>query len=38
MNYSAYEAAKAQWIAANPEATPAQYERAMRRLARRCGI
>lgn len=36
--YHAYEAAKRQWIAANPAATPEEYEKAMRKLARRYGI
>ena len=36
--YRAYEAAKRQWIAANPAATPDQYEAAMRLLAKRYGI
>lgn len=34
----AHEAAKRQWIAANPAATPEQYEKAMRLLAKRYGI
>lgn len=33
-----YERLKAAWIAAHPDATPAQYETAMRELARRCGL
>jgi hypothetical protein len=33
-----YEAAKAAWVAAHPDTTPAEYEAAMRRLARECGL
>jgi hypothetical protein len=33
-----YEVAKAAWVAAHPDATPAEYEAAMRRLARECGL
>ena len=36
--YRAYEAAKRQWIAANPAATPEEYEKAIRMLAKRYGI
>ena len=36
--YHAYEAAKRQWIAANPAATPEQYEKAMRLIAKRFGV
>ncbi len=35
---SQYESLKAAWIAAHPNATPAEYTRAMRRIARRLGI
>lgn len=34
----AYEAAKRAWIAANPGATPEQYEAAMRAIAARFGV
>lgn len=37
-SWHAYEAAKAAWIAAHPNATPAEYEAAMRRIARRLGL
>ena len=36
--YAAYEAAKARWIAEHPDALPAEYSAAMRRLADECGI
>ena len=36
--YHAYEAAKRQWIAKHPSATPDQYEAAMRLLEKRYGI
>ena len=38
MNWQAYEAAKRAWIAANPGATPEQYEAAMRSIAERYGV
>jgi len=38
MSCQAYEAAKRAWIAANPGATPEQYEAAMRAIAERLGI
>ena len=34
MSYIAYEKAKAAWIAAHPDATPEEYEAAMRLIAR----
>lgn len=37
-DYSGYEAAKAAWIHANPRATPAEYEAAIARIARRYGV
>ena len=33
-----YEAEKAAWIARNPEATPAEYQAAMRAIAQRVGV
>ena len=33
--YAHYEAAKQVWIRANPEATPEQYEAAMRAIAKK---
>jgi hypothetical protein len=33
MSLAAYEALKAAWIAVHPDATPAEYEAAMRRIA-----
>lgn len=33
-----YERLKAAWIAAHPDATPAQYEAAMRAIARKAGL
>lgn len=38
MSWQAYEAAKHAWIAANPNATPEQYDAAMRAIAERCGV
>lgn len=38
MNYQNYEFAKAFWLKANPNATPAQFEAACKRLAREMGI
>jgi hypothetical protein len=38
MSYQRYEAAKAAWIASHPDATRAEYEAAMRRIARECGV
>jgi hypothetical protein len=35
-DYAMYEAKKAAWIKANPQATPAEYEAAMRVIAREC--
>lgn len=37
MSY-AYEAAKQAWVRANPDATAAQYEQAMRAIARKLGM
>lgn len=33
-----YERRKAEWIARHPDATPAQYARAMRGIARKVGV
>ena len=38
MSWEAYEAAKRAWIAANPNATPEQYEAAMKAIAERLGV
>lgn len=38
MTYQQYEAAKAFWLRAHPNATPAEYEAACKRLARVMGI
>jgi len=35
MSLASYEAAKAAWVRANPGASPEQYERAMREIARK---
>jgi hypothetical protein len=37
-SYQAYEAAKAQWLRMHPDATPAQIEAAMTRIARQMGL
>ena len=36
--YQKYEALKAEWVKANPGATPQQYEAAMRVFAQKCRI
>lgn len=33
-----YELEKRQWASAHPEATPAEYSAAMRRIAEECGV
>jgi len=38
MSWEAYEAAKRAWIAANPDATPEQYDAAMKAIAERLGV
>jgi hypothetical protein len=38
VSYTLYEALKSAWIKANPQATPQQYQQAMRRLARKAGV
>ena len=35
---ASYEAAKREWAYSHPDATAAQYEAAMERLARECGV
>ena len=37
-DYALYEQRKAEWIAAHPEATPAEYQAAMTRIARALGV
>jgi hypothetical protein len=37
-NYAQYEHRKAQWIAGNPGASHVEYDRAMQRIARECGV
>lgn len=36
--YGAYEFEKRAWVDANPDATPEQYQKAMRDLAKKCGV
>jgi hypothetical protein len=38
MSYHTYELMKAEWVAKHPEATSKQYQQAMIKLARKCGI
>lgn len=38
MNWQAYVDAKRAWVAAHPDATPEQYEAAMRALAEEMGV
>jgi len=37
-DHALYDACKAAWIAQHPGSTPEQYQEAMRRLARECGV
>lgn len=37
-SFGEYERRKAQWIDRNPEATPEQYQRAMREIANDLGV
>ena len=37
-DYASFERAKQHWIANHPNATPAEYEAAMQRLARKFGV
>lgn len=37
-DWRAYEAAKRSWKAANPHASPTEYDAAMRRIARLYGV
>ena len=37
-NYTMYEAAKRAWVAAHPDATPAEYDEAKRAIAERLGV
>jgi hypothetical protein len=36
--WTAYERAKADWVRAHPEASPQEYDAAMKRIARECGV
>lgn len=38
MSYQQYEAAKAAWVRTHPNATPAEYEAAMARIAEELGV
>lgn len=38
MSYSLYESLKQQWIRENPNATSAQYQKAMLAIARKAGV
>jgi hypothetical protein len=38
MSYSLYEYLKREWIESHPSATPEQYQRAIRAIAKRLGI
>ena len=37
-NFRKYDDMKARWVAQNPDATPSQYQDAMRAIAHLCGI
>lgn len=36
--YSQYEYLKSAWIKSHPNATTQQYQQAMQRIARKCGV
>jgi hypothetical protein len=36
--YAAYEHRKSEWAAQNPDASPAEHQTAMQRIARECGV
>ena len=36
--FEQYAREKREWVDANPQATPEQYQKAMRQIADRCGI
>ena len=38
MSFGLYESYKREWVYRNPNATPQQYERAMRAIIRKLGI
>lgn len=37
-DYARYEADKSIWVSQHPRATQAEYEHAMREIARKCGV
>jgi hypothetical protein len=37
-DYATYERRKAHWIALHPDATAAEYNQAMQRIANECGV
>ncbi len=37
-NYARYEAEKSIWACAHPQATPGEYESAIRAIAKACGV
>lgn len=37
-NYGLFSARKQQWVAANPAATCAEYDLAVQRIAKECGV
>jgi len=37
-DYARYDAQKAAWIAQHPDATPAEYQTAVRAIAKNCGV
>lgn len=38
VKWQRYERAKQSWTEANPDATPAEYTAAMRRISQECGV
>jgi hypothetical protein len=37
-DYARYEALKLAWIATHPRATPAEYQAAIAKIAKECGV
>lgn len=37
-NFARYEASKAMWRGMHPDASPSEYEAAMRAIAKECGV
>ena len=37
-NYPLYETLKWQWVQTHPNSTPEEYQQAMKRIAKECGV